>query len=418
MMPHLRRLPERVDRMLELAGRGELRVRSVVDEDSRRILRTLVDRGAPRLRRGRRCRSCRHVLVSRPTRAGRSPRGSACSRCSATADCSPAPCCSSGSPPPSPGTAPRDPGRLPRNRSTSLSGDRPRRNHPSGPVDDTLPWRALLPPSRRRRPPGRLGTSLAVDPRLFVGGRRQNQRRRPRRPRPRVRRSATPPGSSLLAVVQIARGSSARRPRRPRWAWSGGGAARPRGRLGVAITAPSWLLLDVVLLDLPGDAGCRRPRGRAGAARLPSLGVPRAPRGRRGRQTVARAVRGAAPPTSRSPRSSWPWPWPAWRRGRSWLLVRRRRGSTTGSGRPRRPRRARTAGPHRRRVATTLGGGGNRTSTTFEHCRVPPAAAPAVPGRDRPTEPALFLKVYGQDSRDADLLYRAYRTMILRDADG
>jgi ubiquinone biosynthesis protein len=44
MVPHLRRLPERVDRMLTLAGRGELRVRSVVDEDSRRILRTLANR--------------------------------------------------------------------------------------------------------------------------------------------------------------------------------------------------------------------------------------------------------------------------------------------------------------------------------------------------------------------------------------
>ena len=44
MIPHLRRLPERVDRMLTLAGRGELRVRTIVDEDSRRVLRTLVNR--------------------------------------------------------------------------------------------------------------------------------------------------------------------------------------------------------------------------------------------------------------------------------------------------------------------------------------------------------------------------------------
>ena len=43
-LPHLRRLPDRVDRILTLAGRGDLRVRSVVDEDSRRILRTLVNR--------------------------------------------------------------------------------------------------------------------------------------------------------------------------------------------------------------------------------------------------------------------------------------------------------------------------------------------------------------------------------------
>jgi ubiquinone biosynthesis protein len=43
-LPHLRRLPERVDRILTLAGRGDLRVRSVVDEDSRRLLRSFVNR--------------------------------------------------------------------------------------------------------------------------------------------------------------------------------------------------------------------------------------------------------------------------------------------------------------------------------------------------------------------------------------
>jgi ubiquinone biosynthesis protein len=44
MLPHLRRLPERVDRLLTLTGRGELRVRSVLDEDAGRIVRTLVNR--------------------------------------------------------------------------------------------------------------------------------------------------------------------------------------------------------------------------------------------------------------------------------------------------------------------------------------------------------------------------------------
>ncbi|MET0143860.1 MAG: AarF/UbiB family protein [Ilumatobacteraceae bacterium] len=44
MVPHLRRLPERIDRILTLTGRGELRVRNVVDEDSRRIVRTLANR--------------------------------------------------------------------------------------------------------------------------------------------------------------------------------------------------------------------------------------------------------------------------------------------------------------------------------------------------------------------------------------
>jgi len=43
-LPHLRRLPDRIDRILTLTSRGELKVRSIVDEDPRRILRTLVNR--------------------------------------------------------------------------------------------------------------------------------------------------------------------------------------------------------------------------------------------------------------------------------------------------------------------------------------------------------------------------------------
>ncbi len=51
-LPHLRRLPDRIDRILTLTSRGELRVRSIVDEDGRRILRTLANRGAARRRSG------------------------------------------------------------------------------------------------------------------------------------------------------------------------------------------------------------------------------------------------------------------------------------------------------------------------------------------------------------------------------
>ena len=43
-LPHLRHLPDRIDRILTLTSRGDLRIRSVVDEDSQRILRTLVNR--------------------------------------------------------------------------------------------------------------------------------------------------------------------------------------------------------------------------------------------------------------------------------------------------------------------------------------------------------------------------------------
>jgi hypothetical protein len=43
-LPRLRKLPEQVDRILTLTGRGDLRLRTIVDEDGRRILRTLVNR--------------------------------------------------------------------------------------------------------------------------------------------------------------------------------------------------------------------------------------------------------------------------------------------------------------------------------------------------------------------------------------
>jgi ubiquinone biosynthesis protein len=43
-LPHLRRLPDRIDRILTLGGRGDLRIRHVVDEDGRRIVRTLTNR--------------------------------------------------------------------------------------------------------------------------------------------------------------------------------------------------------------------------------------------------------------------------------------------------------------------------------------------------------------------------------------
>ncbi|MEY2401992.1 MAG: ubiquinone biosynthesis protein [Ilumatobacteraceae bacterium] len=43
-LPRLRKLPEQVDRILTLTGRGELKLRTIVDEDSRRIVRTLVNR--------------------------------------------------------------------------------------------------------------------------------------------------------------------------------------------------------------------------------------------------------------------------------------------------------------------------------------------------------------------------------------
>jgi ubiquinone biosynthesis protein len=43
-LPRLRKRPEQFDRILTLTGRGELRLRTIVDEDGRRVLRTLVNR--------------------------------------------------------------------------------------------------------------------------------------------------------------------------------------------------------------------------------------------------------------------------------------------------------------------------------------------------------------------------------------
>ena len=107
-LPHLRHLPDRIDRILTLDEPGELRIRSVVDEDGQRILRTLVNRAllspigsvflhrgdADARRRRRRARSWRAVPD--------------CSRSSATAACSPAPCSCSEWRPPSLATGRRD----------------------------------------------------------------------------------------------------------------------------------------------------------------------------------------------------------------------------------------------------------------------------------------------------------------------
>ena len=43
-LPHLRNLPARIDRILTLTSRGDLRIRNIVDEDSRRVVRTLANR--------------------------------------------------------------------------------------------------------------------------------------------------------------------------------------------------------------------------------------------------------------------------------------------------------------------------------------------------------------------------------------
>ena len=68
-LPHLRRLPDRIDRILTLTSRGDLRVRTLVDEDGRRILRTLVNRALLVPRSAPRSWSSPPCCSSPPTRA-------------------------------------------------------------------------------------------------------------------------------------------------------------------------------------------------------------------------------------------------------------------------------------------------------------------------------------------------------------
>jgi ubiquinone biosynthesis protein len=72
-LPRLRRLPDRIDRILTLAARGDVRVRTVVDEDEGRIVRTLVNRAllaAVGARVPSRCRSAARGSRRRSRRLG------------------------------------------------------------------------------------------------------------------------------------------------------------------------------------------------------------------------------------------------------------------------------------------------------------------------------------------------------------
>jgi ubiquinone biosynthesis protein len=73
-LPRLRRLPDRIDRIMTLAARGNLRVRNVVDEDEGRIGRTLVNRAllcAGGRRLSPRCRGSACECGQRSVRVGR-----------------------------------------------------------------------------------------------------------------------------------------------------------------------------------------------------------------------------------------------------------------------------------------------------------------------------------------------------------
>ena len=245
MLPHLRRLPERVDRILTLTGRGELRIRTVIDEDSRRIVRTLVNRSAARRDRRRAALRRRRAARRRRRRTRRRRRRPACSRCSATAVCSPAPCSCCGSSPRSPGTARRERRRL--------DGGRVR---PPAPSVDERP-----PGERYYRHPGDvvrlvvLGVALQCScccscrspPRPATACATTSAARSP--PCPTAVRQL------LLVVVQIAAVVHRCRPRSRCWRGSAVGGAWRRRRCAAALGAAAWWLRRADARR--ASAGCR-----------------------------------------------------------------------------------------------------------------------------------------------------------------
>ena len=411
VLPHLRRLPERVDRILTLTGRGELRVRSVVDEDGRRIVRTLVNRALLGRRSAPRSSPSRPCCSWPPTPDPPWPRAPGCSRSSATAACSPAPCSCCASSPPSPGTGRHEP-----RPSRASPSDRRR---PRAPIAAALrrppAGRALLPPPRRRRAPRRLGRGDASLLRAVHRGGHRHERRR----------CATDLGGAATALPR-------RRPRARCWPSPRSAAVARAGgrRRRVLVVRRRWRRLGTCVAA--GRRGRRRvrrccstpcstcPARSPGAldddawlvsTRFPSLGLPRRRRRRR-RPSASRGCRAR------------------WRRAAD-LGRRRARASTMAVagtagvpelllavGRRRRssaPRCWSSFGapePPARRPPTVAAGARARPASTS--CDLDARAGrrrpgPAVPGRRRPTGPGRSSRSTRSDSRDADLLYRGYR---------
>ena len=283
-LPHLRRLPDRIDRILTLTGRGDLRIRSVVDED-RADPADVGEPGAARRGRrgvpGRPRRSC-----SSRTDPGRPSARTACSRSSATADCSPARCCSCGSSRQSHGTGRHD-------RVLSDAGPGSRR------TARRLRRRSTPPGERYFRHPGDVV-------RLVLWG-------RPRSCSVVSSRSATATSEGVTTDLGPGRprlparcGSSCSRllqswPRRParhrgRAGLTAAVAPAGSGRLAGAAGAGLFALLDA---GLSTSAGGSRTRSRRHVGALHSLPVARVRRRRRRRRDVGK------PWLSRSWRRSW-----------------------------------------------------------------------------------------------------------------
>ena len=401
MVPHLRRLPERVDRMLTLAGRGELRVRT-----HRR-------RGQPARRCARSSTACcssspgwpssspRRGCSSRRTTVHASPARPACSRSSATAACSSAPCSCCASSPPSRGTGRYDTDHTAARRTdVGAAREFDRRppgeryyRHP-GDVVRVVVWGVatvvlvlLIEVATGTNDGLRddVGDAAALVPvavrQMALGAAQVAAILVPGRDRPRARQPAP-----VAAIGRAARRGRRRRRRR--------GVARPRRR-----TARHH------------RRGARR-RLLVGPDELPVARVP----GRRGRRDHGQqAVAGPGVAAHRRPwppaadRSRWRSPG---RAGLAELLLATSAGILAGAvvlvvvGAPNRR-------PSPMAVATALGEAGLEVTDL--------ALERAVGGRAQLYRAALadgtssFVKVYARDSRDADLLYRGYRTALFRE---
>ena len=386
---------------------GELRVRTVTDEDSRRIVRTLVNRALLGGIGAAVARSCRRSCSS-PTDAGpgggrrdRAVRGLRIRRTVRRRPCS---CCAWS--PPSPGTARRERRRRPRPWPTS---DR------AAPASTTVPRASATTVT----PATSCGSSV-----WGCGDRRSCPVHRGRDGHER-RRARPTSAASATAVPPPSASSCSRSSRSPR---------------SSSLSPSSCVLVLAAPLAPAGDG--RRRRG--GVGRRAVVGCVER------RSTSRRARRGARPTTVAASR-------PASRRSATWAARPPRarwasRGcSRRGGGRPTSPSLvlagddgASPAPPAlpelllavaaggavgaallvavRRPQPPPVAGGGRRRPRDggLRHrgprrSSGPWAAGPSCTGADSSTASRAFLKVYAQDSRDADLLYRGYRTLLLRD---
>ena len=316
---------------------------------------------------------------------------------------------------PAAGRRRRGPGRddMSRSRliSTPVTGCR-RTSAPPGRLDAATAGRALLPPSRRRRSPGRCGARRrCCSPSLIVGW-------PPRRAEGvttdlgpgRDARARRPCGSCLLALIQVA------------------AVAVPVAVVVGLVVQRRWRRLGMVVLA-----------GAAGAA-LFALARRRLRPPPAGSRTRSRRARGWLPAASRRSRSS---PALAAAATRRQAVARRARGGgradvavvvvlvvvmaiagtagvpelllavaagvAVGRGRPRRASARRNRRPRPPPSSAALRDGRARRRRTWRSS-APRAAGPSSTSPTSPTATGRSSRCTPSDSRDADLLYRGYRT--------